>query len=166
MQCIRKYSFFESNYARIIDMKKCSKCKEIKKENEFSFKIKKNAVLQSQCKTCMRASIKSHYEKNKDYYLKKTAVRNLKLRNEANEYLNKYLGCHPCVDCGESDITVLEFDHKDRKNKYKEISSLVRNRFTLDVIKNEVKKCEIRCANCHRRKTALQFNWSKNNKRS
>jgi len=146
-------------------MKKCSKCNEIKSNNEFSFKFKKLGVLQSQCKKCMRLSIKKHYDENKEYYIKKASTRNLKLKIESLDYLCKYLKNHPCIDCGEKDITVLEFDHKDRKNKFKEVSSLVRNRYDLETIKNEVKKCEVRCANCHRRKTALEFNWSKNSMR-
>ncbi len=146
-------------------MKKCSKCHKIKEETEFSFKRKGLGILHSQCKECTRTLIKDHYSKNKEYYLEKASKRNSKLRNEAIEYINQYLEKHPCKDCGESDITVLEFDHTDRKVKFKAVSTLIRNRYTLDVIKEEVKKCEVRCANCHKRKTAVEFNWSKNNMR-
>lgn len=65
------------------------------------------------------------------------------------------------MDCGENDIVVLEFDHTGIEPKYKTISELVRERNSVDIIKNEVKKCEVRCANCHKRKTAKDFNWFK-----
>jgi hypothetical protein len=31
----------------------------------------------------------------------------------------------------------------------------------LNQVKNEIEKCDVRCANCHRRKTAKDFNWYK-----
>lgn len=142
-------------------MKKCSKCKESKIETDFSFKIKSLGVLHSQCKACTRLLIKNHYNKHKEYYLEKANKRNVKLKNEVINYLNKYLLDHPCKDCGESDLAVLEFDHNGKEPKFKAVSSLIRNRHTLDVVKKEVEKCDVRCANCHRRKTAVEFNWSK-----
>lgn len=63
------------------------------------------------------------------------------------------------MDCGEKDILVLEFDH--RANKYKEIGKMVTGRYSLLRIMKEVEKCDVRCANCHRRKTALQQGWHK-----
>ena len=66
---------------------------------------------------------------------------------------------HPCIDCGESDIVVLEFDHlKDKKNN---IATILQNGSTLNQLKKEMLKCEVRCANCHKKKTAKQFNWYK-----
>ncbi len=59
---------------------------------------------------------------------------------------------HPCVDCGESDIRVLQFDHTDPAAKITEVSQLLRNASWPRVLM-EIEKCEVRCGNCHRRKT-------------
>jgi hypothetical protein len=142
-------------------VKRCSKCKKQKTESEFSFKIKKAGILQKQCKECTRVLIKNHYNKNKDYYLEKAHIRNDKLRNETISYVNTYLKNSYCKDCGEKDIVVLEFDHRDRANKFKAVSSLIRGRYPLDIVKLEIEKCDVRCANCHRRKTAVDLGWFK-----
>jgi len=73
------------------------------------------------------------------------------------EYVKAYLLGHPCIDCGEKDIIVLEFDHKDRTTKYKAIAHLIGGK--LETLITEIEKCEVRCANCHKRKTAKQFGW-------
>lgn len=141
-------------------MKVCTKCKKQKPLSEFNFKIKKLGLRQYQCVECTRAFVKSHYERNRDYYLRKARKRNTINRSEAQSYIRSYLLQHPCVDCGESDTTVLEFDH--RKNKFKEVAELIRGRYPLLKVKEEVEKCDVRCANCHRRKTAREFGWLKN----
>ena len=64
-----------------------------------------------------------------------------------------YLLDHPCVDCGEFDPLVLEFDHIRKKRKT--ISSLVRSCTGWEKILKEIARCEVRCANCHRRKHLL-----------
>jgi hypothetical protein len=53
---------------------------------------------------------------------------------------------------------------KKKGIKFKAVSSLMKSRYPLEKIKEEIKKCEVRCANCHRRKTAVEFKWFKNNK--
>jgi hypothetical protein len=78
-----------------------------------------------------------------------------KLRNQ--EYVKAYLLGHPCVDCGEKDIIVLDFDHRDRANKVFAIGRMIGGR--LDRLIQEIEKCDVRCANCHRRRTAKQFGW-------
>ena len=92
-------------------MKKCSRCKEVKSFNEFNYKNKSLGSLQSNCKTCTRYLIRNHYNKNKEYYLDKTHKRNAELKLEIQDYIRQYLQNNPCVDCGETDIRVLEFDH-------------------------------------------------------
>jgi hypothetical protein len=56
------------------------------------------------------------------------------------------------VDCGETDPVVLEFDHV--RDKLKDIGYMVTVGFSWSAIQLEIEKCEVRCANCHRRKTA------------
>lgn len=71
-----------------------------------------------------------------------------------------YLLEHPCVDCGEPDPVVLDFDH--RVPGEKSFNICVRRLDTgWDKIKAEIDKCDVRCANCHRRRTARQFDWHK-----
>ena len=137
--------------------KKCSTCKRILNENEFNWKSKD--IRRSQhCKSCSRLYIRNHYYKNKQYYLEKAKKRNFETRQRAHEYIGSYLKNNPCIDCDETNILVLEFDHKDRNNKRSEISRILHQRLTLDQIKSEVSKCVVRCANCHRKKTAKENN--------
>ncbi len=138
----------------------CSKCKLLKPIGEYNFKDKSKGTYQCQCKSCTRNNIKNHYTNNKQYYLDKTRKRNSELRKVINEYILNYLKNHKCIDCGESDPIVLEFDHRDRTQKDMHVSSFLKARM-LDKVKSEIEKCDVRCANCHRKKTARQFNWSK-----
>ena len=155
--------FSEVYCVTISVMKKCTKCKKEKPANEFNFKIKSLGLRQGQCKECTRLFVKNHYNKNKSYYLKKARKRNTKLELELLENLKDYFLKHPCIDCGESDITVLEFDHMGKVPKFKAVSYLMKHRYKLEKIIDEINKCEVRCANCHRRKTAKQFKWLKSN---
>lgn len=70
-----------------------------------------------------------------------------------------YLRTHPCVDCGETDIAVLEFDHRDQKAKEVRVSALVAQGYSTRTVMREIAKCDVRCANCHRRRTAKQLGW-------
>lgn len=69
---------------------------------------------------------------------------------------------NPCVDCGEDDPVVLEFDHV-RGDKAGSISLMIHNGVSLETLIIEINKCQVRCANCHRRKTARDrgyFRWN------
>lgn len=100
------------------------------------------------------------YAKNKDRIATKKN-KNCNLRRLRNlQFTIDYLRKNPCIDCGESDFMVLEFDHLCCK--LDAVSELVRKGYALNKIKEEIKKCEVRCANCHRRKSAKQLGWYKN----
>lgn len=74
------------------------------------------------------------------------------------QFVLDYLSIHPCVDCGEEDPIVLEFDHIKGK-KLERIANLCRRGLSLDRLKLEVAKCEVRCANCHRKRHAKENNY-------
>lgn len=137
--------------------KRCSKCLRILDESEFNWKFR-NIKLQYHCKKCSREYVKNHYKNNLKYYLNKAHKRNAMVKERACAYLGPYLLSHPCVDCGETDILVLEFDHKDRNMKEGEIRHIIQNGATLQKVIREVEKCDVRCSNCHRRKTEKENN--------
>jgi len=81
----------------------------------------------------------------------------IEIRKRAREVVAKHLSSHPCVDCGESDPVLLEFDHVVDE-KICNISVILGARKSINGLLAEIAKCAIRCVNCHRRKTAKTFN--------
>lgn len=82
-------------------------------------------------------------------------------QNEARVYILDFLKYNPCIDCNESNILTLEFDHIDPASKKHTISFMVMQGYLLEKIKLEIEKCEVRCSNCHKIKTAKQQSWYK-----
>jgi len=101
---------------------------------------------------------KAHYENNKEYYAKKARVNAKAYEASIRKFLGEYLLLHPCVDCGNGDLRVLEFDHV-RGVKLFSISDAVRRQLSQKKIEEEILKCDVRCANCHRIVTAERGGW-------
>jgi 6-phosphofructokinase len=80
-------------------------------------------------------------------------------REKLREVIYAYLLEHPCVGCGESDPIVLEFDHIDRSDKTSSVNRLLADKVGIKRLMAEIAKCQVLCANCHRRKTAVQMGW-------
>lgn len=137
--------------------KKCTLCKEEKELEEFSFKNKSIGTRHSACKSCRRMVDNEYYKTTPKRQKNVRATRSLKKRNQ-KLFIWKYLETHPCVDCGETDPVVLEFDHV-RGKKDIEISQLVNKGYSDSRLLKEVEKCDVRCANCHRKKTAIRGNF-------
>jgi hypothetical protein len=70
------------------------------------------------------------------------------------EWLYTYLGNSSCTDCGIADPLVLEFDHIGLKRK--SVMTMAWEGYGQETIQIEMNKCDIRCANCHRRKTSAE----------
>lgn len=137
----------------------CSKCHLEKNEEEFSYKTVASGIRRRDCKACVKEWRKIYYKENKKKLISKNN-KWVKIIQERNQnYVLNYLLTHPCIMCGEDDPIVLEFDHKDRTDKSKEISSAVVHGWSIKKIENEIQKCDVLCANCHKRRTAEQFNW-------
>lgn len=97
------------------------------------------------------------YTDRKDLYAAQKRHR-IKVRAQLFEFLST----KSCVDCGEKDPVVLEFDHRETENKFKIVAKMLSGHYSWRSVLAEISKCEIRCANCHRRKTYVQLNcWGK-----
>src|SRR5439155_20366286 len=132
-------------------MRACTKCGELKPLEAFPPVRRGEPELQSWCRDCFAAYGREYYRKNRDAQ-KSRLLRNVAAtRAENRRRIIEYLATHPCVDCGETDIIVLEFDH--RGDEVADVSTYASSGRTWARIATEIQKCEVRCANCHRRQT-------------
>ena len=138
-------------------MKKCYTCKADKDVVEFNKNKSKADGLNSICKECSRNRSKRYYIENKTKHVGVIEYRKKRIIAENKDFIAKYLQNNPCVDCGESDIVVLDFDHLD--NKRNDISKMLAAGWSQKSIVDEIAKCVVRCSNCHRRKTAKDQGW-------
>jgi len=93
------------------------------------------------------------YKKNRKTQIANTSARRERMRVQNQAQIALYLLKHPCVDCGENDIVVLQFDHVRGKKKY-DISKMIGTGYPWALILKEIAKCEVRCANDHVRRTS------------
>jgi hypothetical protein len=135
----------------------CQACKPI---NEFAFASIKLGNRQDHCRACHAAYRRAHYLANKPDYIRRAIAQVKDRRAENRREIFSYLEAHPCVDCGERDVLVLEFDHRDRDLKWKTVALLAMTK-RWQRVRQEIEKCDVRCVNCHRRRTAHQFGWAK-----
>jgi hypothetical protein len=108
----------------------------------------------------MREYSKEYYRQNKARYAAADWGSKRSDRSDLNREIEEYLRTHACVDCGESDPLVLDFDHRDGVQKLETVAFL-RARGRRDEWLAEIEKCDVRCSNCHHRRTAKQFGWTK-----
>ena len=99
-----------------------------------------------------RAASRRHYEKHRDRVIAKAKEHSRAARARTRAFISNYLKTNPCVDCGEANIIVLEFDHIGDDKDFN-ISDAARNGVGIKKLNAEIAKCEVRCANCHRKKT-------------
>jgi len=135
-------------------MKICSVCKQLKPLTFFNRNNGRKDGVQATCRSC--SSIRS-----KQYYASHTTEHKINIRRRtkilqavSKDYIDSFLQKHPCVDCGEADPIVLEFDHI-KGQKRATISYLIHGGYAIETLEEEIAKCVVRCANCHRRKTAI-----------
>ena len=94
-----------------------------------------------------KAASRRHYIKNKKAYL----LRNQGYRALIANYVRKIKSTTPCTDCKITyPYYVMDFDHLGDKDY--EIHYLA-NTGRIGLLKKEIVKCEVVCANCHRKRT-------------
>jgi hypothetical protein len=119
----------------------CWVCKQEKELLSFSKDKSRKDGINPACKIC-------DYKRSEQRY------------NYNRKMLWEHYKKNPCVDCGETDPLVLELDHVSGIKK-ENVSKLIGKKYSTKTVVDEMSKCVVRCANCHRRKTAKDQNWYK-----
>ena len=99
-----------------------------------------------------KEAAKRHYEANKEKVIARSSKRNKKQRIRNRAFVNQIKELSHCVDCGEQDPLVLDFDHI-KGDKIAPVSDMVYRSYCVESIQKEIDKCEVRCSNCHRKVT-------------
>jgi hypothetical protein len=118
----------------------CGRCKRKKPLEDFAWRRIDKGWRDNYCRGCRSAYKKEHYARNKERY-KANARAHARIRiPERIALLEEYLSSHPCMDCGEADLTVLEFDHLREKSF--DLGQGFRN-FKWSRVLQEISKCEV-----------------------
>lgn len=140
----------------------CTKCNTDKDDDSFHFKNKDKVIRKSQCKNCTKEYRKEYYIKNRIDAIEYSKLSSKKNKLYLRQYVWNYLKENNCIICGEDDPIVLEFDHRVPSEKFMNISDMITFKYGIKKLQLEIDKCDVLCSNCHKRKTAIQFNWYKN----
>jgi len=127
-------------------MKKCPKCQIEKKLDQFN---KNGNKLASWCKECVKLNCKLDYENHKEIRKEKFIKQNRK----KTEFLASLKKDKFCEKCGYNKCYVaLDYHHIDPSKKKFKISESNRTIGveSLKILYEEIEKCLILCANCHR----------------
>jgi len=131
----------------------CINCQEEKPLSAFNKSAKSKDGKYIKCRDCQRDYQKQYYIKNRQRALELQGKKRKRTKDRNQEFVYKILSNSNCVDCGCGDFRVLEFDHLPEHEKKHNISNILHHGYSLEVIKEEISKCEVVCANCHRIRT-------------
>jgi len=106
------------------------------------------------CKECQSKKQNISYEKNKNEYKKASNDYRKELRKQNQILLWEFFLNNPCKTCGETNPVVLELDHL-RDKEYNVSQIIFCHKW--ESVQKEIAKCQVLCANCHRKKTAKDF---------
>jgi len=87
----------------------------------------------------------TYYKKNKEAVIAAS-------KESAKRYKDQwrdYKATLACIKCGQNHPATLDFHHIDRSTKEDSVNRLIKNRAFKRAME-EVKKCVVLCANCHR----------------
>lgn len=139
-------------------MKQCNKCHQLKPFSEFHKNKTKPDGHGYMCKSCRREYHAKHYKANSQAYIEKNKARRSALIDTIRELKNQ-----PCADCQQLyPHYVMQFDHLPNFEKNENVCILM-YKGAAKKIKEEIKKCELVCANCHAARTWHRLQAKKRN---
>jgi hypothetical protein len=134
-----------------VETKRCTGCGEELPIDDFGVKLPASGKRQARCRTCMRAYQREWYAAHREDVTAR--VRKAKReRHRKNDAIIKAAKDQPCTDCGQRYAAEeMDFDHV-RGVKSFNIGNARYDR-SVEQLLNEIDKCEVVCAVCHRLRT-------------
>lgn len=93
-------------------------------------------------------------ESSRKHYQKNRVVRRAEIKRRmqsAVHFVQGYKAASSCSRCNESTPCCLDFHHRDPEVKIAEVAIMARRGFSVLNILVEIEKCDVLCANCHRK---------------
>jgi hypothetical protein len=140
-------------------MKRCGRCGELKSFEGFARRVRSADGLQTYCRSCQHDTYTEYYRNNRATFRATLDARTEHQRTINRRFIIEFLRDHPCVDRGVADVVVLEFDHV-RGVKIGAVGAMAYSPVTLAKLKREIQKCDVRCANCHRKRTSSTWRYT------
>jgi hypothetical protein len=149
-----------------VGTKVCRRCSK-RRQKKFYYASKQfKDGLDNWCKVCKNDAHVKWRTANRGKYRGYMSTNRSKRALPYVKFLVEYLEAHPCVDCTESNVLVLQFDHVRGVKSFElgVMSVLVAK--TLVEVAREVRKCDVRCANCHQLRSltvrrTMKYKWVK-----
>ena len=133
----------------------CRTCKTWKPKDEFNYRDASRGLLQYDCRDCQQRHRRNSYASHRETARTSNDEWTRDAVETAKEYVYNYLLTHPCVDCGNNNILTLTFDHV-RGTKKGILAEMVSRGRSIETIKEEMAKCDVRCFNCHMRRERIK----------
>lgn len=129
-------------------MKRCTNCNTDKPKSDFHKNSRRKDGLQSFCKACMIEIVHRRYQ---DKESKATILASQKKKlHEMQKIFDEVRGTNGCCLCGETCVACLDFHHIDPTEKDQGVSYW-RSSKSKDKMIEEMQRCAVLCANCHRK---------------
>lgn len=122
-------------------MKTCTRCHQM--TDQFSKNKSRSDGLNKWCKPCMKVYGQERYVLQGEFLRGQVVAGRQRRLDEYQEFKRTLV----CVDCGNSDFRVLDFDHLS--DKLVTISQVARD-WSMKRLMTEIAKCDVVCSNCHR----------------
>lgn len=138
-------------------MKTCIRCNIEKSIEDFYRRAANKDGRQGYCKECAKIHYKTWQEQSPERKNRHAEWRKQRVA-EVRKLFIQYMKDKCCIDCGNTNIIVLQHDHVSGDKKFG-VTEMINRGHSWEAVLQEIAKCEIRCANCHTIVTAQRGNW-------
>lgn len=128
--------------------KKCPRCQRMLPVTAYNTRMRNGKKSPcSYCKDCNKARLKDHYYAKPQYYKDKKK----RYTEQYREWFKSIKTELKCNRCNEDHIACLDFHHTDPSIKEYNIGKMISALIPKHIVLAEIEKCEVLCANCHRK---------------
>ena len=129
--------------------------------------IRSIKLVEQEIKKCQLLCIMCHSLKSMEQFssISEKDDTNTKIRKRNRDYVNNRkldIGeCNHChMEVKDENLCCFHYDHINREEKFKIVSKMVGEKYSIKLIEKEIQKCQLLCAACHWKRTIVQMKWN------